>query len=81
MTEVQGEWLNLQKKNFIDTQVQKDTCTFINATTQAFIKKWPVATPTAQEIVEEGGLDAACKAKMEAQHVVSRYHMRYLYVC
>ncbi|KAI0713992.1 hypothetical protein C8Q76DRAFT_602887, partial [Earliella scabrosa] len=67
-TDEQAVWLGERKAGFVDAQGKGTTRAFINATTEAFTQKWPVADPTPAEIAEEGGnLQAAKTSKLGKQ--------------
>ena len=54
-TQEQTQWLSGRKKAFADAQAAETTRAFFAATTEAFIKEWPVDDPTAEELAESKG--------------------------
>ncbi len=58
----QTAWLKERMKPFHDSQADHTSRAFFNATTEAFVAKWPPCDPSEAEIREHGSHDAALEA-------------------
>ncbi len=68
------QYMSDRKKAFTDSQVEGRSRAWLNAACETFNARFPVPPPTAEEVAEEGSLEAAKAAKLERRNGVSTPH-------